>query len=137
MRKIAVTALLFLLALGNLSQPTGYMQSLNLWEMYAQCSGEDPDITPADFVFEHLLNLEDFMHFLEGEDDDAEKGERPHEPYHLAVTTIQFVASIPKPIVADIPFYKEFLTEKINYPLPGENFYHCHFCADIFHPPIV
>lgn len=103
--------------------------------MYAHCSDEDPDITPLDFVFEHLLNLEDVMHYFEDEDED-EEGERPHEPFQITQSSSTYVVVFPKKI--ELRLTPELvLADKIDYPINRDNFYYYNFNTDIFRPPIV
>ncbi len=134
MRKTAIILLLSLYSFGTLFCPLGdfaYMQYLP--EMYAHCAQEDPDINAADFVFEHLMNLEDvFSHF----ENDADEGERPHQPF-LPTQVVQHV------VVMNNAFYftgdrKIVISpEKAKYPLRDEQWAPVNYLSDIFRPPIV
>lgn len=122
--------------MGNLLRPDGCMNTFSLHDMYAQCSMEDPDITPLDFVFGHLLQLEDVMSFFEGEEP-IEEDERPHAPFRLVQTAFQYVVPVARPysVVNATPVVLQ--SDKVTYPLSREEDYCFRFHSDILRPPIV
>ena len=105
----------------------------SLPQMYEQCKAEDPDINAADFVFDHLLNLEDVTSYFENE---ADEHERPHQPYQQ-IQVIQLLIAI-----HDTP-----VQEQANpvFIFPAETVYSLYMDRDlpsvrpseIFHPPAV
>ncbi len=134
MRVVIVIFIFFVQSLGVV-QPGIYSPSLDLHKMYVQCSEEDPDITPADFVFEHLLNLEDAMEYFEN-DEEHEEGERPHQPLQITHNASLLVTAFPKTIELDLPQYLEVVNET-SYPANRGNIYYYNFNKDIFRPPII
>ncbi|GAA4467656.1 hypothetical protein GCM10023093_23910 [Nemorincola caseinilytica] len=103
---------------------------MDLRQMYQQCSKEDHDITPLDFVFEHLLNFESIINYFEGEENEE------HQPFgsigsnlQVAITTSTVSFLYPAPGTA-------FYTKKV-YPIHQAAFYSSNYFGDIFHPPIV
>lgn len=133
MQKAAVILIMVILCLG-LTQPGGYMQYCNLEEQYEQCSREDHDITPLDFVFEHLLNLESIVNLIEGEHEYAGTDE-PHMPFQTPESSPSVFLALPATYPDAItPFL--FPHEGVNYPIAGNNCFLSGFCADILRPPI-
>lgn len=134
MRLLVVISIALVWCLG-LIQPGIWTHSFNLHKMYEQCSHEDPDIDPLDFVVEHLLNLEDILDYIEGEDDGYEEGEIPHQPYqHTQLSTHSFVA-LPKTVIG-IAISSPALN-LITHSTFKNDFYHYNFHADIFRPPAI
>ena len=132
--KIAIILLLSFYSIGTVLCPLGdfrYMQHFN--EMYDQCAEEDPDINIADFVFEHLMNLEDVIAQFENE---TEENEKPHQPFQQVQVMQQVVvmnASFrfecsPKVIISK---------EDTVYPIYNDGHTPAHYLSEIFHPPIV
>lgn len=72
------------------------IENLNLRDAYTQCSKEDPDLTPLDFVFGHLLNLEYLMQAIEGEQ------EEEHQPLALSQTPTATPVVLPAAPVASV-----------------------------------
>ncbi|MEZ5016074.1 MAG: hypothetical protein R2800_03425 [Flavipsychrobacter sp.] len=135
MQKVIVLFLMMLLSIGYIAQPTMDMRSVYLCKMYEHCSIEDPDITPLDFVFEHLLNLEEIEQLFEG-DEEEEEGELPHQPFQITQSSSQYVVAIPRTLqVSLLPFIE--ITDRVDYPANKNNFYHYNYNTDIFRPPIV
>jgi hypothetical protein len=107
--------------MGDLS----YMNELP--QMYHHCQNEDPDMDLGDFVFEHLLNIND--------GDECEKGERPHQPvYHHS----------PVQVMATVQYYHIFPSKNFQnatvlpvYPIFKDTRALISFGATVFHPPIV
>lgn len=113
-----------------LLQPIGDPSSFNFKEMYQQCAAEDHDITPLDFVFEHLLNFECIINLFEGESEDE------HQPFHTVESATPFAVVIPRPItLAFSP--QAYLADRIKYPLHNAIFLSSNFELDIFRPPAI
>lgn len=81
---------------GTILLPQGDFSALSqLKDMYHHCKTvEDPDIDLADFVTEHLLNLDD----MEEEEDDADEHELPHNPipFHTNTVGVFYYANEPE-----------------------------------------
>lgn len=135
MRLLTTISIFIVWSLG-LIQPDVWSHSFDLHKMYEQCSYEDPDINPLDFVLEHLLNLEDVFEHIEGESSEFEDGELPHQPYQVTQSATTFFVAIPQQhIEMALPFNEQ--SEAITYPIKGTGFYCCDFNSGIFRPPIV
>ncbi|MES2477982.1 MAG: hypothetical protein V4561_02775 [Bacteroidota bacterium] len=135
MQKAIVILMMFFLGAG-LTQPSGYIQYFNLHEKYAQCSLEDHDLNPLDFIFEHLLNLETIINFIEGEHE-YEAGDHPHEPFQTAAQSISLVLiTPPNSIQIDLNKCQYFFSEEVKYAFSNKGFYLSNFQDNIFRPPI-
>lgn len=130
---IVILIVLFL-ALG-LTQPNGYMQSCNLEEQYKQCSHEDHDITPLDFVFEHLLNLESIVNLFEGEHEYV-GDDYPHLPFQNPEKSPSFFIEISVTPHFEIKSKRSFGQSRIVYSIPQNDKILSSFQADILRPPI-
>jgi hypothetical protein len=121
--------LLLFYSLGTILLPAGNFSSLNdLPAMYRHCKAtEDKDLTPFDFITDHLINIDGLFDAHEQGDE-----QKPHTPFafqhHVSVaftlqphsfTLQEMVASNDKP-----------LTHWGNPPLSD---YH----AEIFRPPLL
>ncbi|MBL7712299.1 MAG: hypothetical protein JNL13_07550 [Chitinophagaceae bacterium] len=126
--------MMFFLSLG-LTQPSGRMQHFDLYSMYAQCSNEDHDITPLDFVFEHLLNLESIVNLFEGEHE-YHMGDHPHEPMQSAQSSVQVQLALPNHIDFEVHASQAVYPESITHTMRYDAFYVHSFYADVFRPPI-
>lgn len=128
--KLMAHTLILLHCIAILLQPVCTSSSLNLREMYQQCSLEDDDITPIDFVFEHLLNFETVINFIEGEE------EQEHHPFKTVKPSIQIAVTIPKPVFVQCSGLRYFGSKEKyiarNMIQPVSTVY-----SDIFHPPRV
>ncbi|MBS1586094.1 MAG: hypothetical protein JSS82_11190 [Bacteroidetes bacterium] len=119
---------------GTLLFPMGDFSAMqDLSKMYEQCKAEDPDIDAADFVFEHLLNLESVLDHFD-KDDATEKNERPHQPFQTHATHIVIVISKPIQLIHKQPF---FLIEEIKHNLHQDRQVPNAYLSEVFHPPIV
>ena len=95
--------------------------------MYRHCAEEDPDIDVYDFIFEHLLNIQD--------GDNPEGQEKPHQPvFHH------------NPIQPLITFYFKIklihhhlsgdtLLSKKSYPATAHQYSLPGYLSEVFHPP--
>lgn len=129
MKKVALL-LMFLQIITFALQPTGTPASLTYQEMYQQCSQEDHDITPLDFVFEHILNFECIINLLEGE------SKEEHQPYQSVKSFSQIAVTIPKPLHVHFSLPIDFAATVV-YPAHTAAYYLSNFHVEIFHPPIV
>lgn len=127
--RVVAHILMFLHGVSFLLQPMGNPASMNFREMYQQCSIEDHDITPLDFVFEHLLNFECVINYFEGEN------EEEHQPFQTTESSTLIVATIPK--ITSINFSKHvYFVDRTIYMVCDTGFLSSNFYSDIFHPPI-
>lgn len=119
----------------GMTHPGGIDHPIDLHGLYEQCGVEDPDITPLDFVFEHLLNLEHIISFFEGEEHDGVK-DLPHQPYQVAHTVSVSSVIIPDRCAVAVvrPHYD---VVDVVYPSSRPTSYFFNYHADIFRPPIV
>lgn len=108
----------------------GNPASMSFREMYQQCSIEDHDITPLDFVFEHLLNFECVINYFTGED------EEEHQPFKTIEYSAPIAVTIPKPVCIIFTQHSYWSIRAI-YPVHNTGFFSSNYYADIFHPPIV
>lgn len=137
MLRIPVICLLALYSMGTLLLPLGDFASMrHLPQMYEQCKAEDPDINPADFVFEHLLNLEDIIDRFENEDR-SEEQERPHQPLQHVQSVSQVVINIHQPLQFDCGSKFLFPVEKRVYPLHNDAGIPSAYLSQIFRPPTI
>jgi hypothetical protein len=123
-----------LLALG-LTQPGGIMQYHDLQKMYHHCSLEDHDITPLDFVFEHLLNLESIVNLIESEHELPET-DQSHETFEAAPSAILVLATPPGPSQFDISKSHVLFFAATTHFSNRNDFYKSQFFFCIFRPPI-
>lgn len=131
MRKVALMLMLFQ-GIATLLQPIGDSRALNLREIYQQCSLEDPDITPLDFIFEHLLNLESIVDCFEGKN---ETGEAEHQIPQAVEFSVQIAVIVLRTVQID--FQPQILfQEKIKYPICRGDFCSSNFYTDLLRPPI-
>lgn len=132
MQKAVVILIIFLLGLG-VTQPSGILQPFDIRERYEHCSHEDHDITPLDFIFEHLLNLESIVNIIEGEHE-YHPGDEPHEPFQLMQSASEITIGMPGiPIEIHMVYHTE---RAIQYPIHNRDLTLSHFCSDILRPPI-
>jgi hypothetical protein len=130
-RIIFILTSIYFLA-GTVLLPQGDFSALSqLKGMYHHCKTiEDPDIDLADFVTEHLLNLDD----MGEEEDDADEHELPHNPmpFHTTTTGIFYYANEPE----RIPFNttQTVVQDKAGYHSPYFSRLNTH---RIFQPPRV
>lgn len=128
--RIVAHILMLLHGFAFLLQPMGNPTSMNFQEMYQQCSVEDHDITPLDFVFEHLLNFECVINYFEGEDQEE------HQPFQTIEFSAPIAVTMPKPL-SIIFSQHSYDSERVVYTIENTKFCSSNFYADIFHPPIV
>lgn len=128
--RVIISILLFIHSVTFVINPLGCTSPLNLHDMYEQCSREDNDITPLDFVFEHLLNFESVIQYFEGETEDE------HESHKSLESIIEVTIIIPEPL--HFHFYpKRRYFDIKEYPVLDTKFHPSSFFPEILRPPIV
>ncbi|MDZ4758577.1 MAG: hypothetical protein SGJ10_10655 [Bacteroidota bacterium] len=114
---------------GTFCLPAGNFSAIvDLPKMYEHCKAtEDKDMTPFDFVTDHLINIDGLFDMHEDGDE-----QKPHSPVQLhclfaqiSIVTQQFLVSVAKPI-----------NFKSNIPIYTENFYYSEYYSFVFRPPI-
>jgi hypothetical protein len=130
MHRIIAILILSYYSFGTLCLPSGNFSSLtDLPEMYRHCkTTEDKDMTPFDFVTDHLLNLDGL--FDKHDDGDDQK---PHQPFHFHHMMQQVVSPA---FEFSMELEKHIFIEK-KQTLFTTNFYHADYVSKIFRPPIV
>lgn len=132
MQKLLIILFMTIYFSGILLFPAGDISyAANIAGIYDHCKDEDPDINPADFIFEHLLNVPEFS-----EHGEREENERPHQPVQQIVSGQQVVVEVSKPITFECnpPI---FSIQTIQYRLLGKTNIKSGYLSEIFHPPIV
>jgi len=98
-------------------------------EMYRHCKAtEDKDMTPLDFITDHLINIDGL--FDKHENGDAQKPHTPPQTQHQGQTTISFITYFSFSV---IPFHPL----KAKPAIPADNFSTSDYISNIFRPPIV
>lgn len=130
MKKAIYIFLLAFYSFGTLCLPLGDFSVLqDLPQMYNHCkTTEDKDMTPFDFITDHLINIDCIFDKHDNGDE-----QKPHTPFQFHYSKIQttFVVSqlefsISKPILS-----------KNKLPIYSEIFYHSEYIFKIFRPPIL
>ncbi len=114
----------FCLPMGNFSVLT------DLPEMYSHCKAqEDKDMTPFDFVTDHLLNFDGIFDKHDNGDE-----QKPHTPLqtqnHIQITLYQFIS----PFTLKTTTFKNIEPKEIIYT--SENLLVSNYTSKVFHPPI-
>ena len=129
MKKIVYLFLLVFYSLGTICLPLGDFSVLaDLPQMYKHCkSVEDKDMTPIEFVTDHLLNVDGmFDCHASG---DAQKPHQPLQHNHPTQTVCSFIATY------NIT-YTEIIERKIEPTLYKIDFTLSDYTVTIFRPPI-
>jgi hypothetical protein len=129
MQRLFAILLFAYFTLGTLLLPMGDFSVLpDLPRMFAHCrETEDPDLDIADFVEEHLLQLDDLM----GEA--PEPGDKPHQPVQFHHVNVPITIAAPQVLAAvELPI----LTEP-QQPFVVDEVYLADYPASVFRPPIV
>jgi hypothetical protein len=115
---------------GTFCLPLGDFYTLtDLPAMYRHCKEtEDKDLTPFDFIKDHLLNI-DCLFDKHGEGDD----QKPHTPYPFNHQEVQ-VSFMPSHTLINVCNPAVSCSESFSY-ISGHYFFS--FSPDIFHPPAV
>lgn len=129
MRLIAILLLSYYFV-ANLCLPQGNFSALtDIPEMYRHCKAtEDKDMTPFDFITDHLINID----CLFDKHDNGDK-QKPHAPIQLQHQQAQnyFLTQGFKVTQNDVSIIRALLQ------IYQENIYHSNFFSFIFRPPIV
>jgi hypothetical protein len=118
--------------LGTFCLPMGNFSVLpDLPEMYSHCKGhEDKDMTPFDFVTDHLLNLDGMFDKHDNGDE-----QKPHIPLqtqnHSQITLFQFIS----PFTFKSSSFKSSEPKEIIYS--SEKISVSNYTSKVFHPPIL
>ena len=130
MKKILpILAAVYFLA-GNCLLPRGDFSAISqLPAMYQHClHTEDPDMNLADFITDHLLNLDELFN----ESDEADEHELPHSPvpFHTTNATVFFCVNVTQIIL--LPAENPVIQNQGNYHSPYFSRLNQH---EIFQPP--
>ena len=132
MKKIISILILTYYSLGILLLPMGDFSVLkDLPKMYEHCKvNEDKDMTPLDFVTDHLLNIDGLF-----DKHDNGDGQKPHSPTHLHHQShiVAFQSFISFVFENKISHY----SESTLLPIYSTNFIKSDYISKIFRPPIV
>lgn len=102
---------------------------VNLPSMYKHCHDtEDKDMTPIDFVTDHLVNIDGV--FDKHDNGDEQKPHTPVTGQHSGQSKICYV-----PVFHTYIFHYEFAA--VNVKLNAENEFTSEYITKIFHPPSV
>ncbi len=116
--------------LGTFCLPQGdFSVMADLPSMYQHCKAtEDKDMTPFDFVTDHLLNIDGLF----DKHDDGDQ-QRPHAPFQVHHTTMQmFVVTPQNKVSVRNPNSRDY-----SIPFFAESVYPDGFSSLVFRPPIV
>lgn len=137
MHRLLGTVFFLLYSVQTLLCPLQDMSVLKcLPQIYSQCKTEDPDIDAADFVFEHLMNLDCIMSCFDA-DRNEDKNEKPHHPFQQLQSISQTLVIVNRPLYIEDkqpPF--SFYAKKV-YPVRKGDFFPADFLAEVFRPPAV
>lgn len=117
-------------SLGTLFLPAGDFSSLaDLPSMYYHCkSTEDKDMTPVDFITDHLLNIDCL--FDKHDNGDEQKPHTPIPNQHQKQTIDTYFASLG----ITITYFNSIETKLI---IPSLNVHRSYYIPEVFRPPIV
>ncbi|SRX52406.1 hypothetical protein AEQU1_00270 [Aequorivita sp. CIP111184] len=131
MLKVLKILFLSFYTLGTFCLPMGNFSILpDLPEMYSHCkTHEDKDMTPFDFVTDHLLNFDGIFDKHDNGDE-----QKPHTPLqtqnHSQITLFQFIS----PLTFKAAIFKNIEPKEIIYT--SEDFLVSNYTSKVFHPPI-
>jgi len=98
-------------------------------EMYRHCKAtEDKDMTPLDFITDHLVNIDGL--FDKHENGDDQKPHTPIQNQHHGQTTISFATYFSFSTI-------HFQIKEVNPSISSDNFSPSDYISKIFRPPIV
>ncbi|MBK9718628.1 MAG: hypothetical protein IPO85_14170 [Saprospiraceae bacterium] len=96
--------------------------------MYRQCKAtEDKDMTPFDFITDHLVNIDSI--FDKHENGDEQKPHTPNQAQHHGQTHVTFIAYFAFKITT-------FHSYVVKPTLSTEDFIQSDYISKIFRPPI-
>ena len=130
MKKAGNIFLLFFYSFGTFCLPMGDFSILSdIHEMYRHCKAtEDKDMTPLDFVTDHIINIDGL--FDKHENGDEQKPHTPVQNQHHQQTTVSFVTYFSFSI-------KSFHSVEVKPSVPSVLFIQSDYISKIFRPPIV
>lgn len=115
-------------SLGTFLLPLGDFAAIeDIPEMYRHCKAtEDKDLTPFDFIKDHLINIDGIF-------DKHDKGDeqKPHSPTQFHHTPAQIVFVIQQVRIS----FNKTLSNKTDFPIYRDGFYFSTFNPFVFHPP--
>ncbi len=122
--------LLSFYSFGTFCLPFGDFSMLcDLPQMYRHCKEtEDKDMTPIDFITDHLVNIDGL--FDKHDNGDEQKPHTPFQNHHFAQTSVSFITCFTFLITP-------FCDIKIKSIIPFDHFLQLDYISKIFHPPIV
>jgi hypothetical protein len=123
---------IFLLAFysfGTFCLPLGDFSVLqDIPEMYRHCKAtEDKDMTPLDFITDHLVNIDGI--FDKHDSGDEQKPHEPQQKEHQGQPIVFFVTHFAFAIKQIIPF-------QVNPAIPSDTFIPSDYISKTFRPPI-
>jgi hypothetical protein len=130
LKKAVNIVLLLFYSFGTLCLPLGDFAFLpELPEMYRHCKAtEDKDMTPLDFITDHLVNIDGiFDHHDNG---DEQKPHVPVQSHHHSQASVSLVTGYVFSIAV-------FLPKAVKPMVPTVNFCRSDYISEIFRPPIV
>ncbi len=116
-------------SLGTFCLPMGDFSMLSdLPEMYRQCKAtEDKDMTPIDFITDHLVNIDGL--FDKHECGDEQKPHTPNTTQHQGQTQVSVITYYMFPIKPYHPVVEQPFIVSVNFLLSD-------YISKIFHPPV-
>ena len=129
MKKAIYIFLLVYYSFGTICLPSGDFSILpDLHQMYQHCKAtEDKDLTPFDFITDHLMNIDGV--FDKHDNGDEQKPHTPIQLHHSQMQSTfvlrQFVFHVNNPIAYNLKL--PFFSEKV---------YFADYISKIFRPPI-
>ena len=97
-------------------------------EMYRHCKAtEDKDMTPIDFITDHLVNIDGL--FDKHDNGDEQKPHEPNQTEHQWHPTVFFITHFSFNI-------KQVIPVQLNPVIPSDNFLPSDYISKIFRPPI-
>lgn len=129
-RQLTTILLLSYFAFGTLCLPQGDFSAIaDLPEMYRHCKAtEHPDMTPLDFITDHLINIDGI--FDKHENGDEQKPHQSNPKQHHGQTIISFVTYFTMTLV-------QFHGVTAKLPNFSDHFLPSDYITKIFRPPIV
>jgi hypothetical protein len=130
LRKAFNIFLLAFYSFGTFCLPLGDFSVLqDIPEMYRHCKAtEDKDMTPFDFLTDHLVNIDGL--FDKHENGDEQKPHTPMQGHHHGQLQVTFISYFAFSITT---FHFTF----VNPAMPTVNFIQSDCISKIFRPPIV
>ncbi len=131
MRRSAIILMLCYYITGTIVMPMGdFSCMLDVPKMYSECRLEDDDLNPVDFVFEHLLNLDDLEEHLKAAGTSQDK---PHTPkYTHTITPVFSVCATP----LVLQWKQPSPSRRESYPLLSHDFIPSGYFSAVFRPPV-